>query len=84
MEIHGSDEGDLPSPDTKVTIPEAAEAAGHSSTSNFVPPSTTGAQSKYPEKDIKLLTDMGVSHQEAIQALEMAEGNPDLAASLLF
>ena len=40
--------------------------------------------SKYPEKDIKVITDMGVSREEAINALEMAGGNPDLAASLLF
>lgn len=71
----------MPSPDTKVTIPAAAESAGASSTQKYF---TTNTQSKFSEKDIKLLTDMGVSRQEAIQALEMAEGNPDLAASLLF
>lgn len=42
------------------------------------------SSSNYPEKDIKVLTDMGVSREEAINALEMAGGNPDLAASLLF
>jgi DNA damage-inducible protein 1 len=81
IEVHGSEEDEVPSPDTKVTIPAAAESAGASSTQKS---STTNTQSKHSEKDIKLLTDMGVSRQEAIQALEMAEGNPDLAASLLF
>ncbi|KAG1143836.1 hypothetical protein G6F37_009453 [Rhizopus arrhizus] len=79
--VHGSEEDEVPSPDTKVTIPAAAESAGASSTQKS---STTNTQSRFSEKDIKLLTDMGVSRQEAIQALEMAEGNPDLAASLLF
>ncbi|KAI9263121.1 hypothetical protein BDA99DRAFT_58099 [Phascolomyces articulosus] len=41
-------------------------------------------ESKYPEEHIKLLTNLGVSRQEAINALDMASGNPDLAASLLF
>jgi NACalpha-BTF3-like transcription factor len=65
-----------------VAIPAAAEAAGASSASG--PSSSSNTQSKFSEKDIKLLTDMGVSRQEAIHALEMAGGNPDLAASLLF
>ncbi|KAG2220283.1 hypothetical protein INT45_009898 [Circinella minor] len=41
-------------------------------------------ESKYPEEHIKLLTNLGVNRQEAINALDMASGNPDLAASLLF
>ncbi|KAI9317291.1 hypothetical protein BX666DRAFT_1944259 [Dichotomocladium elegans] len=40
--------------------------------------------SRYPEEHIALLTNLGVSRQEAINALDIASGNPDLAASLLF
>lgn len=65
-----------------MAIPAAAEAAGASSAGGLS--SSSNTQSKFSEKDIKLLTDMGVSRQEAIHALEMAGGNPDLAASLLF
>ncbi|RCH85267.1 DNA damage-inducible protein 1 [Rhizopus azygosporus] len=81
IEIHGS-EDEIPPADPKVAIPAAAEAAGASSAGGSS--SSSNTQSKFSEKDIKLLTDMGVSRQEAIQALEMAGGNPDLAASLLF
>ncbi|CDS12461.1 hypothetical protein LRAMOSA04655 [Lichtheimia ramosa] len=41
-------------------------------------------ESKYPEDHISILMNLGVSRQEAIHALDMASGNPDLAASLLF
>ncbi|KAG8759231.1 DNA damage-inducible protein 1 [Serendipita sp. 396] len=41
-------------------------------------------QSRYPEKDIQLIMDMGVSREAAIRTLDAAGGNVDLAASLLF
>lgn len=42
------------------------------------------ARSRYPEKDIQTIMSMGVSREMAIQTLDAAQGNVDLAASLLF
>jgi DNA damage-inducible protein 1 len=39
---------------------------------------------KHSEITIKKLTDLGVSREEAINALDACEGNPDLAANVLF
>ena len=50
-------------------------------------PSATGrpAQaSRYPEESIKTLMDLGAPRELAISSLEAAEGNVDMAASLLF
>ncbi|KAG2193322.1 hypothetical protein INT47_005635 [Mucor saturninus] len=77
MEIHGSDEVEITN-ETKTIVPQVAESSASQQQN-----STTQPQG-YPEKDVKLLTDMGVSREEALHALEMAGGNPDLAASLLF
>jgi DNA damage-inducible protein 1 len=41
-------------------------------------------QSRFSEEDIKALTDLGVARAEAIQYLEIAGGNVDAAASMLF
>ena len=40
--------------------------------------------SGYPESSIKLLMDLGVSREVAIQSLDASGGNVDVAASLLF
>jgi len=40
--------------------------------------------SKYPESSIKLLMDLGVTREVAIQSLDVSGGNVDMAASLLF
>ena len=42
------------------------------------------ATSRYPESNIKLLTDLGVTREVAIQSLDASGGNVDVAASLLF
>jgi DNA damage-inducible protein 1 len=42
------------------------------------------AQSKWPEKDINMLIEMGYSQLAAIQALDAAGGNVDMAAGMLF
>jgi DNA damage-inducible protein 1 len=42
------------------------------------------ARSRYAEKDIQTIMSMGVSREMAIQTLDAAQGNVDLAASLLF
>jgi len=40
--------------------------------------------SRYPESSIKLLMDLGVTREVAIQFLDASGGNADVAASLLF
>jgi hypothetical protein len=47
-------------------------------------PQQQPARSRYPEKDIQTIMSMGVSREMAIQTLDAAQGNVDLAASLLF
>ncbi|KAG0089616.1 DNA damage-inducible protein 1 [Podila epicladia] len=42
------------------------------------------ASPSYPPADIKTLTDLGASAAEAINALQAAEGNVELAANILF
>ncbi|KAL9544672.1 hypothetical protein MBANPS3_007495 [Mucor bainieri] len=95
MEIHGSDEDEtaiegrtvVPQVSTPPPVSTASPAAtGSASTATGAPSLNTAStpSSAYPEKDIKLLTDMGVSRQEALNALEMAGGNPEVAASFLF
>jgi len=41
-------------------------------------------QSQFREEDIKSLMDLGVGRAEAIQYLEVAGGNVETAASMLF
>ncbi|CAO3648814.1 unnamed protein product [Mucor fragilis] len=94
MEIHGSDEDEtaiegrtvVPQVSTPPSVSTASPAATGSSPTPAAPAFNTASTPSpvYPEKDIKLLTDMGVSRQEALNALEMAGGNPEVAASLLF
>ena len=40
--------------------------------------------SRYPESSIKLLMDLGVTREVAVQSLDASGGNVDVAASLLF
>lgn len=42
------------------------------------------AQSKWPEKDINILVEMGMSKVAAAQALDAADGNVDVAAGMMF
>lgn len=44
----------------------------------------TPAQSKWPEKDINILVEMGMSRVAAAQALDAAGGNVDVAAGMMF
>ncbi|KAL0087121.1 hypothetical protein F4703DRAFT_1550288 [Phycomyces blakesleeanus] len=77
-----------PSPQTGPTASIPAPVPAPSTPS--VPAATTVAASSrsspqaYPETHITMLTNLGVSRQEAINALDMSSGDPDLAASLLF
>jgi DNA damage-inducible protein 1 len=45
---------------------------------------TQPAASRYAEKDIRVLMDLGVTREVAISTLDAAGGNLDVAASLLF
>jgi DNA damage-inducible protein 1 len=97
IEIHGSADDEMPT-EARVAGPQAsANAAAPASAANAASapssrsgssvqpaPSSTQESSKYPDEHINILVNLGVSRQEAIHALDMASGNPDLAASLLF
>jgi DNA damage-inducible protein 1 len=48
------------------------------------PAPTQGTPSRYAEKDIGVLMDLGASREMAISSLDAAGGNVDVAASLLF
>jgi len=52
--------------------------------SNQPTPPQSSQQSRFSEEDIKSLTDLGVERAEAIQYLEIAGGNVNAAASMLF
>ncbi|KAF9429770.1 DNA damage-inducible protein 1 [Podila epigama] len=54
----------------------AASAAPH--------PAPAATPSQYSPADIKTLTDLGASPTEALNALQAAEGNVELAANILF
>lgn len=43
-----------------------------------------GGRSQWPETDIEMLINFGASREQAIQVLDAAGGNVDVAASLLF
>jgi DNA damage-inducible protein 1 len=47
-------------------------------------PVAAAAASPFPESDIKILTDLGFSRADSIQALRVCNGNTEMAASLLF
>lgn len=47
-------------------------------------PQTSVPAQRYPERDIRVLMDLGVSREVAISTLDAAGGNVDAAASLLF
>ncbi|KAJ3092123.1 DNA damage-inducible protein 1 [Physocladia obscura] len=57
--------------------PTAAAASASASTRN-------GGQQNYPEEVIKGLMDLGVTREQAIQALDLHGGNADFAANSLF
>ncbi|KZO98055.1 hypothetical protein CALVIDRAFT_52695 [Calocera viscosa TUFC12733] len=47
-------------------------------------PAQAQAQGQHPESSISTLTEMGVSREEAVRLLDMAGGNLEVAASMLF
>ncbi len=79
-------EHELPKKAREVGKEPDTNAAQKEAPTNANVPSSSQPKGKtdYPESSIKLLTDLGVSREEAIGALEAAGGNPELAVSLLF
>lgn len=64
--------------------PSSSGAATSSSTAPGKAPITTPIHPRFPESAVATLSSMGVARAEAIQALEAADGNLDLALGLLF
>ena len=60
-----------------------AAGAGPPSSINAQPQGVVGGQSRFPQEDIAQLESMGFTRDEAIQGLEMAGGNVEMAAGLL-
>jgi NACalpha-BTF3-like transcription factor len=88
IELHGGADDETPT-EARIAGPVAnANASKYSEPSQLQPQSEpsagTSSSSKYSENDITTLTNLGVSRQEAIHALDMAGGNCEIAASLLF
>jgi len=54
------------------------------SSSSQAPARAAGSTSRYSERDISFLVDLGVTREVAISTLDAANGNVDVAASLLF
>lgn len=55
-----------------------------STTNSQTPVASTTVSSKFKDEDIHRLTGLGFSRQEVLRALEVCEGNVELAASFLF
>jgi DNA damage-inducible protein 1 len=60
-----------------------AAAPNRAGASSARPPQAAGT-SKYPEASIQTLIGLGATREQAIQTLDVANGNLDVAASLLF
>lgn len=69
----------LNAPSTDTTAPNPPPVQEQPETHNIVDPS-----SKYSDETIKILTNLGVSKEEAISALDASNGDPDMAANFLF
>ncbi|KAG5729601.1 DNA damage-inducible protein 1, partial [Termitomyces sp. T112] len=80
-------------PSSSAAVPASESFPGSGNTSG-APPSTPStsqltatsqpATNRYPEASIKVLMDLGVTKEVAIRSLDAANGNVDVAASLLF
>jgi DNA damage-inducible protein 1 len=98
LRIHGEEvrflpEHELPEKAREKVLPTTQEPEPVKQSSSAVPvpavvptpvPTPAPVQNKYPDPVIKSLTDLGVSREEAIAALDACDGNADLAANVLF
>lgn len=68
------------------SFPGAGHALGASpsSSARATNPPQNPSRSRYPEKDIQTLVSLGATREIAIQALDTAGGNVEIAASVLF
>lgn len=88
LRIHGEEipflaEHDLP-PQARQAPVKVEEPAQTSNKVNSEQSSSAQTAVKYSEDIIKTLTSMGVTREEAIQALDASKGNADVAANILF
>jgi DNA damage-inducible protein 1 len=67
-----------------VPLQAANQPVATKPTGQSAPATSTQATGKYPADVIQNLTALGVTAEEAIQALDACGGNPDLAANILF
>ncbi|CAI6337230.1 unnamed protein product [Periconia digitata] len=83
----GSISGAVKEGDSSSKIAQGPPETTPASASTPAPSTTRAASStatQFPQKDIDVLVGLGFSRQDAVQALEAANGNVEYAASLLF
>ncbi|KAF8335040.1 uncharacterized protein EI90DRAFT_3049259 [Cantharellus anzutake] len=82
----GSGVSGNPSQRQDSSFPGTGQALGatRSGSSNTPQPRHETRPSRYPESDISALVGLGVTREQAIRALDAANGNVEIAAGLLF
>lgn len=73
-----------PSPPKPPANPQPAKTASPAAAATPTPIGGGPSRPQYLEETIASLTNLGISRDEAIQALNAAGGNADIAAALLF
>ncbi|KAK9370517.1 aspartyl protease-domain-containing protein [Lipomyces kononenkoae] len=76
--------GPTASPQTQPLPQEPMYFEDHVRPANRVPRRPVASRAEFSDTDISKLESLGVSREEAISALQSAEGNVEVAASLLF
>lgn len=69
---------------TPVSFPGGGRALGSTPAGPSGGGNGTGSSSGHPESSIRTIMDLGVNREVAIRTLDAADGNVDVAASLLF
>ena len=80
----GGVSGTVKEADSSNAPPAKPEASSSQPAQAQPVPGPTPGPSSFPEGDINRLTEMGMGRAEAVQALTLAGGNVDAAASLMF
>ncbi|KAK9493293.1 aspartyl protease-domain-containing protein [Lipomyces doorenjongii] len=76
--------GQTASPQTQPLVQEPMQTGDQARPANRVPRRPVQQRIEFSDADISKLESLGVSREEAISALTTAEGNVEVAASLLF
>ncbi|KAK9431854.1 aspartyl protease-domain-containing protein [Lipomyces doorenjongii] len=76
--------GQTTSPQTQPLVQEPMQTGDQARPANRVPRRPVQQRIEFSDADISKLESLGVSREEAISALTTAEGNVEVAASLLF